>query len=219
MSEDGPKRLRARRASLFGLLPVLAAAILPLGRWGREYSGLGKLLGGEVPWWLLVGLMLLFVAFIEKRPFSSVGFRQPGWRDIPAGIATAVVSVLGIALIYAILLPALHLQLNKGAMQGLLQTPLWYRVLLVSRAAVAEELLFRGYAISRIEELTGSRLVAGVVTWGAFTYAHLSYWGAAQLIVAGWAGLLLTILFLWRRNLWANILAHWLTDGVGFLLT
>jgi membrane protease YdiL (CAAX protease family) len=36
--------------------------------------------------------------------------------------------------------------------------------------------------------------------------------------VAGFGGLLLTILFLWRGNLWANVLAHWLTDAAGFLL-
>jgi membrane protease YdiL (CAAX protease family) len=89
---------------------------------------------------------------------------------------------------------------------------------LVTRAAIAEELLFRGYPISRLEELSGSRVLAAVVSWAGFTYAHLSYWGAAQLIVAGWGGLILTLLFLWRRNLWTNILAHWLTDAAGFLL-
>jgi membrane protease YdiL (CAAX protease family) len=47
---------------------------------------------------------------------------------------------------------------------------------------------------------------------------HLSSWGVAQLIVAGYGGLLLTILYLWRRNLWANMLAHWLADAAGFLV-
>jgi membrane protease YdiL (CAAX protease family) len=32
------------------------------------------------------------------------------------------------------------------------------------------------------------------------------------------AGLLITALCFWRGNLWANIIAHWLTDGVGFIL-
>ena len=61
-------------------------------------------------------------------------------------------------------------------------------------------------------------MLAGVITWAAFTYAHLGGWGWPQLIVAGFGGLLLTVLFLWRRNLWANVLTHWLADGAGFLL-
>jgi membrane protease YdiL (CAAX protease family) len=108
--------------------------------------------------------------------------------------------------------------MNKAAYAGLVQTPFWYRLLLVTRAAVGEELLFRGYPIPRLEELTRSRLFAALLSWAAFTYAHLSYWGGAQLLIAGWGGLLLTILFLWRRNIWVNMIVHWLTDGAGFLL-
>ena len=103
-------------------------------------------------------------------------------------------------------------------MSSVLHTPFRYRFLLVTRAAVAEETLFRGYSIERIEEWSSSRVLPGVLTWAAFTYAHLGTWGWAQLIVAGFGGLLLTLLFLWRRNLWSNILAHWLADGAGFLM-
>jgi membrane protease YdiL (CAAX protease family) len=108
--------------------------------------------------------------------------------------------------------------MNASEMSSILNTPFWYRFLLVTRAAVAEETLFRGYPIGRIREWSGSRMLAGVITWAAFTYAHLGGWGWPQLIVAGFGGLLLTVLFLWRRNLWANVLAHWLADGAGFLL-
>ena len=202
---------------IIGLLLTLGVALLPLGTWGKAYTGLGKLLGGEVLWWVAVVVVLLYVALVERKPFSSVGFRRPGWRDILIAIGASVVSIAGIVLIYSLLFPALHLHINSSAFQGIAQTPLWYRVLLVTRAAVAEELLFRGYPIPRLEELSRSRLFAALISWAAFTYAHLSYWGAAQLIIAGWGGLLLTVLFLWRRNLWVNMIVHWLTDGAGFL--
>lgn len=213
----------ARRANrqvliIIGLILTLGTAFAPLGKWGKAYTGLGNLFGGEVLWWAAVVTVLLYVVLIERRPFSSIGFRRPKWRDVVAAIGAAVVALGGIVLIAAILFPALHLQMNKSAMQGLLQTPLWFRILLVTRAAVAEELMFRGYAIPRLEELGRSRVFAGLLSWAIFTYAHLSYWGAAQLIIAGWGGLVLTVLFLWRRNLWANMIAHWLTDGAGLLL-
>ena len=55
--------------------------------------------------------------------------------------------------------------------------------------------------------------LAGLVSWAVFTYAHLSSWGAPQLIVAGYGGALLTVLYLWRRNIWSNMLAHWIADS------
>ena len=121
-------------------------------------------------------------------------------------------------MIYAFVFPALHLKTNAAEMSYLLHTPFWYRLILVTRAAVAEELLFRAYPIERLKELTGSLLVAAVVSTIAFTYAHLSSWGAAQLIVAGYGGVVLATLYVWRRNLWANMLAHWIADGAGFLM-
>lgn len=204
--------------TIIGLILTLGSAFVPLGQWGKAYSGLGKLLGGEVMWWVLVALVLLYVALIERRPLASIGFRRPRSRDILAAIGAAVIALGGMVLIYSVLFPALHLQMNKEAMNGILQTPLWYRVILVTRAAVAEEIVFRGYPIPRLEELSRSRMFAALLSWAVFTYAHLSYWGAAQLLIAGWGGLVLTVLFLWRRNLWANMICHWLTDGAGFLL-
>ncbi len=88
----------------------------------------------------------------------------------------------------------------------------------MTRAVVAEEILFRGYPVTRLLQWPAGKVVAAILPWAAFTYAHLSSWGAAQLIVAGYGGALLTVLFLWRHNLWANMIAHWLGDGAGFLL-
>ena len=115
------RRSNLRALSAIGLLLSFAIWVCPLGQWGREYSGLGKLLGSEILWWIVVILMLLFVGFIERRRFSSIGFRRPNWRDLLAAIGAAVLAIVGIALIYAVLFPALHLQLNQGAMQGLLR--------------------------------------------------------------------------------------------------
>jgi len=201
------------------LVLSLGVGLLPLGSWGKAYSGLGALLGGEVLWWVAVVVVLSYVALVERKPFSSIGFRKPSVSTLLIGAVTGVLMVLGVVTIFFVIFPMLHLAANKAQMQSILSTPLWYRVLLVTRAAVAEEVLFRGYPIERIREWTGNRWIAALISVAAFTYAHLSSWGAPQLIVAGFGGVLLTGLYLWRRNLWANMLAHWIADGAGFLLS
>ena len=137
--------------------------------------------------------------------------------DVVLAIVAGLVMVVGIGLIYVFLLPVLHLSIARQ-MSTMLRAPMWFRVMQVTRAAVAEEIAFRGYGIERIEELTGSGLLAAIATWGLFTAAHLSSWGLGQVIIAVFGGLVLTMLYLWRRNLWANMIAHWLTDGAAFLL-
>ena len=41
--------------------------------------------------------------------------------------------------------------------------------------------------------------------------------GRAQLFFAGFAAIILTVLYLWRRNVWANMITHAVADGVGVL--
>jgi hypothetical protein len=113
-----PQTTNRRIQIIIGLLLSLGAALLPLGTWGKAYSGLGKLVGAEVLWWIAVLILLLYVAAVERRPFSSVGFRRPTWRDILIVAAATVVSLVGIVLIYSLLFPALNLQLNKAAFAG-----------------------------------------------------------------------------------------------------
>ncbi len=208
----------ARRFQIIvGLLLTLGGANIGLGSLGERYSGMGPLFGREVLWWALVAVVLAFILFVERLPLSSIGFKRPTWGTlwaIPAGAALAI----GIPLIYFVVFPLLHLHMNTVEMAKLGATPFWYRLLLVTRAAVCEEILFRGYPIPRIEELTGRTWIAALVSWVAFTAAHLGSWGWAQLIVAGYGGAVLTALYLWRRDLVCNILAHFIGDGVGFLL-
>jgi membrane protease YdiL (CAAX protease family) len=101
----------------------------------------------------------------------------------------------------------------------LLATPFWWRFISVIRAAVAEEILFRGYALERLQELTGSLHLAAGLSWMVFTLEHVGPWQRSHLLIAGFGGVVLTLLYLWRRNLWVNIIAHLIVDGAAVLLT
>lgn len=211
--------MASQRAQIvIGLILSLGAGLMPLGTWGRATGLLGPLASGEIFWWAAVTVLILHVVLIERRPLTSVGFRTFGFVSGTVGAIAGILLVAGIVVIYSFVFPLLHLKMNTAEMGKLMATPFWYRVALVTRAAVAEELLFRGYPMERIAELSGRRWLAAVISWAAFTYAHLSSWGWAQLVVAGYGGIVLTALYLWRRNLWVNMIAHWIGDGAGFLL-
>lgn len=211
---------RPRIAVSIATLFLLIATFAPIGTWSQHLFGreLGPNYSREILWWVLTFAVYAHVLLGERRALSSIGFRRPGVLDIVLGIVTGLLMLAGMVAIYSLVFPLLHLQINVHEVGILKHTPFSYRVLLVTRAAVAEETLFRGYPIERLKEWSGSRVLAGGLTCAAFTYAHLSSWGGAQLIIAGYGGLLLTVLYLWRRNLWVNMMAHWIADGAGFLM-
>lgn len=186
--------------------------------WLGRRSGINPILYGAVLEWIVILIVLVFLVLVERRPLRSIGFRLPNWKTVLSGVVGGIVMVVGIGSIVGYLFPRLHLTFNAGANAKLLALSFWQRFVVVVTAAVGEEVLFRGYPIERIQELTGSRWLAGGVSLAAFTFAHLGYWGWPQLIIAGFGGLVLTLLYVWRRNLPANMLAHFIADGAGLLL-
>jgi membrane protease YdiL (CAAX protease family) len=207
----------SRVKTIVGLGLALATPFCHLGDLGRAHSGLGPLCGGEVLWWIVGVALLIYVAAVERRPLESIGFRTPTILDLVYAIGAGTLMVIGIILIVMLLLPALHVNISKQ-LATVLQTPLWFRVLQVSRAAVVEEIMFRGYGMERLVESSGSRLLAAITTWLLFTAAHISSWGIGQVIIAAFGGAILTLLYVWRRNLWSNMIAHWLTDAAAFIV-
>ena len=203
---------------IVGLLLALGLPFAHLGNLGKRYLGLGPLWGGEVLWWAFFAVILAYVLVVERKTLSTIGYRMPGAWDVGAGLVGVVVSILGILFILNVVLPALHIDLTQET-NALYATPLFYRVLLVTRAALVEETAFRGYGFERITELTGSKLLAALATFALFGLAHYSPAGGwGDVMVGAWGGLVFTVLYVWRRNLWSNIICHWIDDATGFIL-
>jgi len=202
---------------LVGLVLTLIVPASGIGRMLDRVAGLPPHFAQEAFWWSLATLVLLFILTIERRPLSSVGIHRPDWKTLAIGVGGGLAVLAFAGSIASFVLPLFHLQQDPTILKRMLDTPYWYRVAVVTRAAFVEELLMRGYGIERLQELTGSKLIAGAVTLFFFTIGHFSYGSVAQLIVACAAGFVLTILYIWRRDLTANMIAHWITDGATLL--
>ena len=178
------------------------------------------LLSREAFWWMFAAAVLLWLTFVERLPLRSIGFRWPTWKTFlfalvgPAAVLFVMVVHMGV------IVRVFHLDTTAVLAQQrmILSQPYWFRVLLVLRAAVVEEILFRGYMIEKVRQLTGSAVLAVAVSVLTFTFAHYAGWGAVQLLPVFGAGTVLALLYVWRRDLPSNMLAHFLTDGAGFLL-
>jgi membrane protease YdiL (CAAX protease family) len=198
-------------------IAVMIVLQLPLA--GRLFPGesLGTQLEREGVYWTLTAMLLGYITLVERRPLSSVNLRRPTWKSLGFGVAGGIVMVMGIAFLYIKVLPALGPTTSESQLETIWAMPLWFRLEIVLRAAVFEELFYRGFVIERLTEFIGLRWLAAVISLTVFTYAHLGYWGWAHLLIAGFGGCILTGLYLRRRDLSTSMIAHLVTDGIGFL--
>lgn len=97
---------------------------------------------------------------------------------------------------------------------------LWCLLVMPVTIALAEELLYRGWAIPELAARTNPPL-AVVIAAAFFGLQHAALTALdpqaqiARLITTFLAGALFGGLYLWRRTLWPLIVAHWLLDVIG----
>ncbi len=208
-----------RASTWIGLAGGLVLGVAPIAKWISPGTTTSALLLREVVWWTLGAAILVWLRFVEQQPIISVGIRRPTWKTFVFGLIAAIASTAVMGVYFAVIVPRFHLDISSSlaAQQLILHTPFWFRVLLVLRAAVVEELLYRGYLIEKILQISGQGRLALICSVGAFTIAHLSGWGAAHLIPVAIIGAIFALLYIWRRDLGSNWVGHFITDGLGFL--
>lgn len=210
---------RARVLYAIGLALTLGLLLLKANQWGERFLHLTPLESRDLFWWPLLFITLGYIVFVERLPLSSIGLKRPGWMTlVVAALTAAALFALDPAIDWLIGLLHVNDAPGSGGGHALATMPYWYRALLVVRAAVAEEAIFRGYAIERIEALTGSTTLAVIISAAMFGYAHLAFWGWAPALNVAAGGLVLALVYVWRRDLGANILAHFIVDAIALLL-
>ena len=167
----------------------------------------------ETLMWVSALALIVIVRRGEHLPMRSIGLGTARWwKSILWGFVIAVVSavVLG-AVVY---ITSYGHGPGSAAFEKL---PLWLITAIVFRAGVVEELFYRGYAIERLRLVGFGRFWSVTIPLVIFSFGHWSG-GAANILIAFAAGLILTGFYLWRRDLAANMIGHGLVDFVANVL-
>jgi membrane protease YdiL (CAAX protease family) len=177
-----------------------------------EALGAAPGLGIQVALQVLYVGMAAFVVWIvvrrERCSLSSIGLRRPTLATVAAGLLLAGVTLYVLPVMTDPLALALGANVEPG-IDELVTMPLWFRAALGATGGAIEELLYRGYAIERLTTVIGRRWVAGSASLIAFTLAHVPMWGIGFALAAVLPfGIVMTVVYLWRRDLAANALGH-----------
>jgi membrane protease YdiL (CAAX protease family) len=158
----------------------------------------------------LVAILFWIIRSREKLPLSSIGLRRQ--KAVPALLwSLAAMLMFGVGIAACLILFPL-VGLSYGSSSGP-AVPLGVSLLLYARAGIAEEVFYRGYAIERIEALTGNRAIAAAVPLLIFAGSHFSQ-GPAGILITFVIGAIATAIYLWRRNLVILIIAHFMVDFI-----
>ena len=114
---------------------------------------------------------------------------------------------------------ALGLPGYAAGMEYALASPMLLRAFSVLTAGIVEETLFRGYAVTRLLQLSGSLVVAVISSSVVFAALHLPVWGPGPSLGFLIGSIAMTTFFAWRRDLMAMIIAHIAIDTWGLIMT
>jgi len=159
-----------------------------------------------------------WATFGEGYTLRHLGFGQCSWATPLLAIALTAFFVLVFGPIAYWVLAKFSLQGFEAGIGAASQLPAVYLVLTIVIVASAEELLYRGYAIARLSDLAGSYLLASIVSVVASGLAPVPMWGWASAATTIVSGVILTVVYLWRQDIVALILAHIATDLYGIVI-
>ena len=172
-------------------------------------------LAGE--WTLLVLLLAVWLPRVERVGLSSIGITVFRWSYVWLGAGAYVTTFIVMAGVQ-LLQQAAGQETIRDLQPTLAAYPWPLLAALFVTGTVLEELIYRGYLIERLISLTGSRLLAGLVSWAAFTLVHLRFFGVGATIDVAVLSAVLVLLYLRTRSLWSVIVFHGINDAFGFLL-
>ena len=167
---------------------------------------------------LIVLVVFALAGYREGLPLRRLGFARVGWSSMAIGLALTLFFVM----VFGPFAYWVATQLNMGTFEeglsNLATLPTWYLVLTIVIVASAEELLYRAYAIESLSAITGSFGVAGALSLLAFAAAHVPLWGWGPALTTLGSGAVATLVYIWRRDIVALIVAHIATDLYGIVI-
>jgi membrane protease YdiL (CAAX protease family) len=131
-----------------------ALLVSPVARSLSDPSRVANALIGQALFWAIAAAVIASVILWEKQPIQSIWLQKFRWRSVAWGIILT-------AVYYAVLFPfgdwvrrSVGLPGFRAGMEEVTRFPVWYRMIAVVGAGIGEEVVFRGFSVTRIAMLT-----------------------------------------------------------------
>jgi membrane protease YdiL (CAAX protease family) len=192
--------------------------ISPLARGLGDPSRLTLALVGQALFCAIAAAVVANVLFWEKQPLRSLWLRPFRWQSVAWGFFLVVVYYTMIFPLGEWVRTAAGLPGFGAGMDQVTRFPIWYRTIAVVGAGIGEEILFRGFSVTRLAMLTGRIWLAALVTLLGFYMLHVPVWGWGFALGGLVSGAATMAFFIWRKDLLAMMVFHTSTDAIGLVV-
>lgn len=205
-----------RRQQIVTFVGLFVALGLPfildllIGRSPEDLAIPSRVVIAIVEEWMVALALLSIVLFWERQSLGSIGIGKMSGRDWVWGVIGFVIGAVSFILTTPVV-SAFGLKTTSSGIDQLAQVPIALRIVVVITAGTTEEILFRGYPIERLNNLTGRLGLSALIAYIVFVVLHIPFWGLGGTIQIGLWSLVVTILYVKRRNLPACMLMHMLS--------
>ena len=205
----------------FGTFLTSRASLQSLGAWVGMSPYASWMLASSLDKIVCIAMLLGIVIFVERRSIRSVGLVRPTLSDLGLGLGLFVVIVVVTAGFNALLYrtsPGFTSGVVSDQLTKLHNVPAAFFLFEIVVNGFFEEIAARGYAIDRLRVATGSLLLASAIALFLDLAIHVPFWGWKYPILIFPAQASLVLMYIWRRNISACIIAHILVDS-GMILS
>jgi membrane protease YdiL (CAAX protease family) len=211
-------RLSLKWATIIGLILILGSEYILRDVFiSKGASGFQIGVTISIEWVVALFILFYWIPKVEHRKFDSIGFRKFSRKYIWISIVAYLIYVL----ISAGLEPGLK-SMGLQSLRDISPTlkdygfPLLFGLFLTG--TFVEEILYRGYIIERVTELTGRKWLAGTISWLTFTLVHIRFFGLGPMLEVAVIGVILVMLYTRAKSIWPAIIVHGINDVIGFLI-
>ena len=158
--------------------------------------------------------LVLYVLRVEKLGLGSIGLHGRNWgKSLLLALVILLASFAALALLLAVFnLVGISFG-EEGEVGRYDGVSLWAIALMVFRAGVVEEICYRGYAMERLEKTTGNWYVYFLFPLLLFALWHYRQ-GIGGIIISFVIGAVLAFAYWKKRDLKANMIAHFTADFI-----
>lgn len=211
--------INLKRAYTMMILPCALLFVITLGMtayFGFYYKGdsnmIYKGMGEIIPYLLIADEVILFIVLMIFMKKDKLTFRNIGYKFEKITVELVIGAVVG-ALLYFIsyyvsdALSQISIFGNMISPKERFSTEGWvFFIGSITIAPFVEENIFRGYGTTQFESRYG-KVAAVMITAFFFSLLHFAE-GFTGIVNYFIIGIVLGILFLWRKNIAANFSAH-----------
>ncbi|NIN67477.1 MAG: CPBP family intramembrane metalloprotease [Anaerolineae bacterium] len=166
-------------------------------------------------WLLLADLLLLWIPRVEGTRLASIGLG--GWRYLWWG-ALVYLLVLEAMMLSGFVLDSVGLGSIRSLQPMIAEYSLVTLLSLLVTGMFLEETFYRGYLMERLILVSGRVWVAAVVSWLAFTFVHLRFFGLGPTLDVSVLSAALVLLYVKERSVWPCVVVHVINSVLAYLV-